>query len=199
MKDKILRFLDGFLLVGRGIGFAAKEVRFWVVSGIAFVAFGTLMNLLAGGLGVFVAMGAAGLGVSLEMIGGAFLGLFRVSAGWIDWAIVFAVAFLQAVLIGLIVVTIKHKKQGENIERAGIAMGLAVLGAGCPTCGTALIAPVLGAIFAGGGAIIGAVSGMITAVAAIIIIISLRKVGEEYYVIIISERRKERKKSEAGD
>ena len=192
MKDKILRFLDGFLLVGRGIGFAAKEVRFWVVSGIAFVAFGTLMNLLAGGLGVFVAMGAAGLGGSLEMIGGAFLGLFRVSAGWI-------VAFLQAVLIGLIVVTIKHKKQGENIERAGIAMGLAVLGAGCPTCGTALIAPVLGAIFAGGGAIIGAVSGMITAVAAIIIIISLRKVGEEYYVIIISERRKERKKSEAGD
>lgn len=81
-----------------------------------------------------------------------------------------------------------------NVEKAGIITGLIALGAGCPTCGTTLLTPLLGALFSTGGlAITGTISTIITIVAIVVAILSLKKLGEETYVMIIDE--KYRKKS----
>lgn len=198
MKINIAKFFDGFLLAGKGILLAMKDFRFWVVFFVTFIIFGTLMNLLSNGFAAFQLMGAAGFSGSMKIIFDAFLSTFGVNKNFVDFFVIFFVAILQGILIGVIYMVAKKKKKAnsENIEKAGIVTGLLVLGTGCPTCGTALLTPVLGAIFAGGSAIAGTVSGIITIIAVIIAILSLRKVGEECYVIIESEKYQAKKKLE---
>ena len=118
----------------------------------------------------------------------------------------FFLSLLQGILIGLIVL-LWHKKRtssessnSANVEKAGIITGLIALGAGCPTCGTTLLTPLLGALFSTGGmAMVGVISGLVTALAIIIAILSLKRLGVETYVIIINEKymrkKEEREKS----
>lgn len=191
------KWCDEFVLAGRGILLATKEKRFWVGFIIAFLLFGTLINLLVGGFSKFELMGAVGFVGSLKIIGDALFGVFGYNMLVIEWLPVFSLALLQGVLIGLIVL-LWHKKRisnsestsnSANVEKAGIITGLIALGAGCPTCGTTLLTPILGAIFSTGGlAMVGVLSNIITVVAVIIAILSLKRIGEETYVIIVNEK-----------
>lgn len=201
------KWLDGFILAGKGILLAAKEKRFWIGFVIAFLFFGTLMNLLAGGFSKFELMGTVGFGGSMKIIWDAFIGVFGVNMIFVDWVPVFLLALLQGVLIGLIVLLWDKKRvkaggksdkkstdekentNSANVEKAGIITGLIALGAGCPTCGTTLLTPLLGTIFSTGSlAAVGVISGIVTAAAVIIAILSLKRIGEETYVIIINEK-----------
>lgn len=192
------KWLDGFLLAGKGILLAVKEKSFWIAFLISFFVFGVLMNLLSNGFASFELMVVSDFSGILRIIFDAFLGIFGVGRSFVDWALVFFVAILQGILIGLVVLMWKKKKKidSENLESAGIAAGLAVLGTGCPTCGTALLTPILSAIFSGGSALAGTVSGIVTLIAVVIAILSIKKVGEEVYVIIVSEKYKSKKKTE---
>lgn len=193
------KWLDGFVLAGKGILLATKEKRFWMGFLVAFLFFGTLMNLLAGGLSKFQLMGAVGFAGAMKIIGDAFIGVFGVNMIFLEWLPVFAVALLQGVLIGLIVLLWDKKREqnSANVEKAGIITGLIALGAGCPTCGTTLLTPLLGAIFSTGGlAAVGVISGVVTALAIVIAILSLKRIGEETYVIIVNEKFMRRKSRE---
>lgn len=191
------KWCDGFVLAGKGILLATREKRFWVGFSVAFLFFGTLMNLLAGGFSKFELMGASGFGGSMKIIGDALMGVFGINMAVMDWLPVFSIAVLQGVLIGLIVL-IWHKKRvsnkgdtsnSANVEKAGIITGLIALGAGCPTCGATLLTPLLGTIFSTGGlAVTGLISGIVTWLAVIIAILSLKRIGEETYVIIVNEK-----------
>lgn len=191
----IAKFFDELGLAGRGIGLVIKTVRFWVVFLLSFLIFGTLINLLSAGFASFHLMAAMGFPKCMTVVWDAMLGLAGIGKTFNDWIVVFPVALLQGVLIGMIASLRKLKKDEANddMQRAGIAAGLAVLGAGCPTCGTALLTPILGAIFAGGSAMVGTVSNIVTILAVIVIIFSLKKVGEDYYVIIESNRYSKKK------
>ena len=202
------KWLDEFVLAGKGILLATKEKRFWIGFIIAFLFFGTLMNLLAGGFSKFELMGMVGFGGSMKIILDALIGVFGINMIFLDWLPVFFLALLQGILIGLIVL-LWHKKRikngkessnSANVEKAGIITGLIALGAGCPTCGTTLLTPLLGALFSTGGlAMVGVISGVVTALAIIIAILSLKRLGEETYVIIVNEKymrkKEEREKS----
>ena len=201
LKFNWRKWLDGFALAGKGILLATKERKFQIGFVVAFLFFGTLMNLLAGGMSKFQLMGAVGMGGAMKIFGDALIGVFGVNMIFMEWVPVFTIAVLQGVLIGLIVfLWDKKRKQpgttdnetntnSANVEKAGIITGLIALGAGCPTCGTTLLTPLMGAIFSTGGlAASGVISGLVTAVAIIIAILALRRIGEEAYVIIINER-----------
>jgi hypothetical protein len=211
LKFNWRKWLDGFALAGKGILLTTKERKFQIGFVVAFLFFGTLMNLLAGGMSKFQLMGAVGIGGTMKIIGDALIGVFGVNMIFMEWVPVFTIAVLQGILIGLIVfLWDKKRKQpgttdnetntnSANVEKAGIITGLIALGAGCPTCGTTLLTPLMGAIFSTGGlAASGVISGIVTAVAIIIAILALRRIGEEAYVIIINEkymrRRAEREK-----
>jgi hypothetical protein len=193
-KPNIAKWLDSFPLAGKGILLAFHEKRFVISFIIAFLFFGTLMNLLSGGFSKFQLMGALGFPANMQIIGDAFLGVFGYKQPFLDWLFVFLIAILQGVLIGLVVLLWK-KKQSEkssnsaNVEKAGIVAGLIALGAGCPTCGTTLLTPLLGTLFSTSGfAVTGVVSQLVTWLAIIVAILSLRRIGEETYVIIINEK-----------
>lgn len=201
LKFNWRKWLDGFALAGKGILLATKERKFQIGFVVAFLFFGTLMNLLAGGMSKFQLMGAVGIGGVMKIIGDAIISVFGVNMIFVEWIPVFAIAVLQGILIGLIVFLWDKKREqpgitdnetntnSANVEKAGIITGLIALGAGCPTCGTTLLTPLMGAIFSTGGlAASGVISGIVTAVAIMIAILALRRIGEEAYVIIINER-----------
>ena len=77
----------------------------------------------------------------------------------------------------------------DNLQSAGLAAGLAVLGTGCPTCGTTLLMPVIGTLFSTSGyALAGFVSGLLTAASLLIALFALKRVSHEAYALIVSER-----------
>lgn len=185
------KWLDGFVLAGKGILLATKEKRFWYGFVPSFLFFGMLINLLSGGFSKFELMGALGFPGCLQIVWSSFVAIFGVGQPFLDWLFVFMIALLQGILIGLIVLLWEKKRSqnSANLEKAGIITGLIALGAGCPTCGATLLSPLLGAIFSTGSlAIAGAVSTVVTILAIIIAVLSLKRLGEETYVIIVNER-----------
>ncbi|MBQ9029503.1 hypothetical protein IJ114_01900 [Candidatus Saccharibacteria bacterium] len=73
-----------------------------------------------------------------------------------------------------------------SIQNSGIVAILAVLGSGCPTCGTALLTPILTTIFGSGVALAGTVSGIITWAAILLALWTLKKLGYDAYVAIVT-------------
>lgn len=185
------KWLDEFVLAGKGILLATREKRFWYGFIPSFLFFGFLMNLLSGGFAKFELMSALGFPSNLKIIADCFIAIFGINQPFLDWLPIFAISVLQGVLIGLIVLLWDKKKDqnSANLEKAGIITGLIALGAGCPTCGATLLTPLIGAIFSTGGlAITGAISTIITWLAIIVAILSLKRLGEETYVTIINEK-----------
>ena len=187
------KWLDEFVLAGKGILLATKEKRFWAGFIPSFFFFGLLMVLLSSGFAKFHTMWLMGFPGCFQEIFKAFLNLFGYQMPFFDWLYIFLIALLQGILIGLIVL-LWHKKRtagsnSANVEKAGIITGLIALGAGCPTCGTTLITPLIGAIFSSGSfAITGAISTIVTIVAVIVAILSIKRLGVETYVIIVNEQ-----------
>ena len=185
------KWLDEFVLAGKGILLATKEKRFWYGFIPSFLFFGFLMNLLSGGFAKFELMSALGFPGNLKIIADCFITIFGINQPFLDWLPICSISVLQGILIGLIVLLWDKKKDqnSANLEKAGIITGLIALGAGCPTCGTTLLTPLIGAIFSTGGlAITGAISTIITWLAIIVAILSLKRLGEETYVTIINEK-----------
>ena len=188
------KWLDEFVLAGKGILLATKERKFWYGAIPSFIFFGMLMNLLSGGTSKFELMGALGFPQNLQIIWSSFLAIFGINQPFLDWLPIFLIATLQGILIGLITLLWdkKRTKKGQNaesLEKAGIITGLIALGAGCPTCGATLLTPLIGAIFSTGSlAIAGTVSTIVTILAIIIAILSLKRLGVETYAIIINEK-----------
>lgn len=176
--------------------------------------FGTLMNLLAGGLAAFKLMGVADFGGKLRIVGDALLAVFGVGRNFWDFLLTFAVALLQGVLVGLVVIVWRARKKElqrsaekradenfavtDDLQRTGIAAGLAVLGAGCPTCGTTLLAPLIGAVSSSGGlALAGTLSGVLTALSIVIALVALRKIGKEAFVELTRSNSKRRRSAKS--
>jgi len=193
------KWLDDFVLAGRGVMLATREKRFWYGFLPTFVFFAMLINLLAAGTTKFELMGASGLPGAMKILGDSFLSIFGVNQIFFEWLPTFLLALLQGTLVGLIVFLWEKKKQAREdnaagVEKAGIITGLIALGAGCPTCGTTLLTPLLGAMFSTGSlAIAGAISTIVTIAAVIVGLLSLKKLGLETYVIIINEKYLEKK------
>ena len=177
-KSWLDKWLEGLGLAFTGLKSAMRTRRFWGFFVPTFIIFGTLLNLLGGGTASFSLLAVSGFGGKMKIILDAFLGLFGIGQFFLDWLVVFVVTFLQATLIGAIGVAWKRNKDQESLQSSGIVAGLAILGSGCPTCGTALITPILATIFSTGGyAIAGVVSRVITLLSVIVALFALYKVG----------------------
>ena len=163
MKEKVEKWLDKTKMSAIGIVLACREWQFWTVFVPIFIVFGTLLSLLSGGLGAINLFFVSDFGGKMQILGDGFLGFLGKDRIFLDFLQNIAIALLQALLIALIVIVYKkrkqsslerkqnEKKQKQNetgmLSNAGIAAGLALLGSGCPTCGTTLITPIVASIF----------------------------------------------------
>lgn len=211
MKARISKFLDECKLAAIGVVLASRHLSFVLTFLITFLVFGALISLLSTGGSAVDLFFASDFGGKMQILGEGVLTLFGKGRSFSDFLLNFLLTFFQATLIGLIVFVIRKRKQngllrkrgGDSspIENAGIATGLAILGSGCPTCGTTLITPILTSIFSSSSiAVAGAISGIMTTIAYILIFWSLKKMGLEAYVIIKDEQwRKRRQKTEENE
>jgi hypothetical protein len=175
------------------------------------------MHLLSTGLGaVQILFSPAAIEYKFNSIlAPAFLANFGVNMNFIDWLPIFLIAIIQGFLISLLIFTAKIRKESRELSKknkgakiprssesgktSAIAAGLAVLGTGCPTCGTSLLVPILGAAFAGSSAVIGAISGVLMFIAILIALLSLQKVAEEYYVLSVMVKKLRQSKTKTDE
>ena len=192
--SKVQRWADEFKLAIYGAILATKTKRCLITFLISFIVFGTLLNMLAGGsasFNLFIHVDFVG---KLEILRDAFLGTFGVNRIFVDWIFIFIVTILQSVLISLVVFVFKYRKDSANIQNVGIVTGLIILGSGCPTCGTTILAPIIISIMGSSGmAVAGTISWILTAASIIIALLALKKVGFETYAILMEEKYKEKK------
>lgn len=171
------------------------------------------MDLLSGSTATLTLFWHVDLAQKFKIIGDGFLGLFGIGHSFWDWLLLFSVTLLQSVLIGLVVLVWRKRRHSkskqviatatnaDNIQNAGLAAGLAVLGTGCPTCGTTLLAPLIGTLFSASSyALAGTISGLLTAAAIIIALLTVKRLGNDAYAMIISERyQKRHQNSQKGE
>ena len=192
--SKLQRWADEFKLALYGVVLATKKKRFIISFLIAFIFFGTLLNLLAAGSATFNILTRVSLPDKIGLLFNAFLGTFGVNRNFQDFIFIFLMTVLQATLIGLVVFVYKYRKDSANLQNAGIITGLIVLGSGCPTCGTTILAPIIVSIAGSSGmAIAGTVSWILTLASFIVALFALKKVGFETYAIIKSEEYSKKK------
>lgn len=195
------RWFDEWRLAGSGILLATRERRFVLTALLTFVIFGTIMSLLSGSTAAWSLFWATDLAGKLAIIGDGFLALFGVGRSFLDWLLLFSIAVLQAILIGLVALVWQKKRRSQssqvaataanadNLQSAGLAAGLAVLGSGCPTCGTTLLMPLIGTLFSTSSyALAGVISGVLTAAAVLVALLTLKRLGNDAYALIVSER-----------
>lgn len=186
--SKLQRWGDEFKLAIYGAVLCFKRKRFLIAFFIAFIIFGTLLNLLASGSTAFNILARVDFFHKIELLWNAFLGTFGINREFQDFIFIFLLTILQSVLIGLVAFVYKYRKDSANLQNAGIITGLIILGSGCPTCGTTVLAPIIISIAGSSGmAIAGTVSWVLTLASFIIALFALKKVGFEAYAIIKSE------------
>ena len=207
-QRKLAKWLDEWRLAWSGIILATGNYRFILVFLLSFIIFGTLMNLLSGSTAAVSLFWSVDFAGKLRIIWDGFLGIFGIGRNFWDWALLCGVTFLQSILIGVVALVWQKRRRNrqsqiaadaanaENLQNAGLAAGLAVLGSGCPTCGTTLLAPVLGALFSTSSyALASIVSGFLTTAAIIVALLSLKRLGNNAYALIISEKYQRRPSS----
>lgn len=195
------KWLDECKMAFSGILLATREWRFDVTFVIVFVAFGTLMSLLSGSAGALNLFWVVDLGGKFKLLGESFLALFGINRNFWDWLLIFGLTLLQSILIGLVVLVWQKRrhnrktqvvavaKNANNVQDAGLAAGLAILGSGCPTCGTTLLAPVISTFVSSGSYMLaGVISGALTVAAVILALFAVKRVGRDAYAMIVSER-----------
>lgn len=204
LKRRLEKWLDECKMAASGIVLATREWRFLAAFAISFVVFGTLMNLLSGSTAALSYFWMTDLSGKLRTIGEGFLAIFGIGRNFWDWILTFLIVILQSVLIGLVVLVwqkrrrhrreqvIASAKNYNNIQDAGLVTGLAILGSGCPTCGTTLLAPILSTFFSSSGYILGVVSGLLTTAAVILSLFALKRIGKGAFIMITAERYQKR-------
>lgn len=197
---KLDKWLDEWKMALSGVLLATRDWRFNLAAIIAFLAFGTLMNLLSSSTAALNLFWATDFAGKMSILGDSFLAIFGVGRNFWDWLLLFLITLLQSILIGLVVLVWQKKRRSrreqlladvhnsDNLQSAGLVAGLAILGSGCPTCGTTLLMPVIGTIFSSSSyALAGAVSGILTLAAVLLALFTLKRIGREAYAMIISE------------
>ncbi|MBP5674849.1 hypothetical protein J6W91_00790 [Candidatus Saccharibacteria bacterium] len=194
--SKLQRWADEFKLAVYGALLCFRKKRFLIAFFIAFIIFGTLLNLLASGGAAFSILSRVSFPEKIALLGKAFIGTFGVNREFSDFLFIFLMTVLQSTLIGLVSFVYKYRKDTANIQNAGIITGLIVLGSGCPTCGTTILAPIIVSIAGSSGmALASTLSWVLTILSFLVALFALKKVGFEAYAIIKSEEF-EKKKAE---
>lgn len=220
MLTRILKFFDDFNLAARGFLLAFSRRKFRIIFVVIFVAFSLLLNLLTNGLSSFRLIFSGSPVLAFGVLRTAFLGTFGIGKNFLDFILNFLLSLLQAGLLSLVIFVYQHNKKtnsarqkhspkasesgqdssaSSGFETSAIVAGLALLGSGCPTCGTTLLAPILSTFLsgvAGGVALAGKLAALFNIFAFLLGLLAFRKLGLETYAIIKSEKFMNRKKKE---
>lgn len=108
-----------------------------------------------------------------------------------DFLFMTVINLVQSILFGLLFFILHFRKQNlsDNLQSTGIIASFFLLSSGCPTCGTALLAPIFISILGSSGlAIIGTVSIALNLISLVLALFVFQKLGYEAYIILESQK-----------
>lgn len=117
--------------------------------------------------------------------------MFGVGRTLPDFFFMSLINLVQSVLIGLLFFILHFRKQNlsDNLQSTSIIASFFLLSSGCPTCGTALLAPIFISILGSSGlALIGTVSVILNLISLIMAFFVFQKLGYEAYIISEAEK-----------
>lgn len=206
------QWCDEWRLALSGVILATRQRSFLIAFVLSFVIFGTLMSLLSSSTAPLAFFWSDSLPGKLHTIGQGLLDIFIVNGDFWSWLLNFLIILCQSVLIGLVALVWQKRRRSRkaqviatatnvnNVEYAGVAAGLAVLGSGCPTCGTTLLGPILCTVFSTSGLPLAyALSGIITFIALVVSLLSIKKLGNDAYAYIVSEKFQRRRQTRQAE
>jgi hypothetical protein len=138
-------------------------------------------------------------GDKVGVLGGIFGRVFT-NTWSVSGALVWLLSICQGILISLLIF---HRRRSRKLDdsalmNSSIASVLAIVGAGCPTCGTSLIMPLLTVVFSSAAyTVLNSLSAIILVVAFVLVLFSLRRLGFLCYTI--ESRDKHFSKKETND
>ena len=110
---------------------------------------------------------------------------------WPDFFYLTTLNLVQSTLVGLLFFILNFRKQSlpDELQRTGIIASFFLLSSGCPTCGTALLAPVIISILGSSGlALVGTISAVLNSTSLLLAFFVFKKIGYEAYIIVEDEK-----------
>jgi len=176
-----------------GIGWGMREWRNVLVGVLVAGFFAIILTMMRAGTTEFALLVSdLPLYEKLNVVG-AVVGRIGESFWTVDGFLILGLSLMQGVLVGMLVGNWRERKRvdGDGIGGAGIAGTMAILGAGCTTCATSLLVPMMSVIFSSAAyAMIGVVSGVVMGVAFVIGLLALRRLGFLNYLAVTARRYK---------
>jgi hypothetical protein len=188
------RWLKRWRVAGGGIGQVLRRPKYLVFALIIAGIFVIILSLLSVGTTDIALIFGPGLDYAgrLQVLG-ANLGGFFVNLLSPANFLILLLSLAQGVLFALIIFYAKYQKRlDDRGVLGGSAAGiLALIAAGCPTCGTSLLMPVLTALFSSAAyTIFASLSLLVMVIAFIFVLFSLRRLGWLCSTALAAERAK---------
>jgi hypothetical protein len=187
------------ILAWRGIGYVMRRPRYLVLAGLVAILFAFILTLTANGTtDLRLLFSGLSIGDTLHVVGGIFVRTVT-NLPSITGILTWLLAICQGVLIALLIFNMQANRKLDDraVLDSSFASILAILGAGCPTCGTSLLMPVLTAVFSSAAyTALGVIINVILLIAFILVLMALRRLGFLSHLIMSREQHnksKERK------
>jgi hypothetical protein len=194
----LARWMDGLKLVCTGTGMVLKRGQFAFIAVLVFALFSIVTTMLgAGSTELRLLFSSISLDEKLGVLGALIARTFGVDGMSAEKSMMLVVALLQGVAIALLVYVWRRKKKekfdvADGVSKTSIGATLALLGAGCSSCGTSLLFPIVSMIFGASGLVASAIIGWVFVIGALaLLVFSIKKLGFYAYIITVSERRRD--------
>lgn len=150
-----------------------------------------MLNFFAAGTANWQLFQLSNLRGKLVLFFNTFMSVFGIGRTLPDFLFMTVINLVQSILFGLLFFILHFRKQNlsDNLQSTGIIASFFLLSSGCPTCGTALLAPIFISILGSSGlAIIGTVSIALNLISLVLALFVFQKLGYEAYIILESQK-----------
>lgn len=150
-----------------------------------------MLNFFAAGTANWQLFQLSNLRGKLVLFFNTFMSVFGIGRTLPDFLFMTVINLVQSILFGLLFFIVHFRKQNlsDNLQSTGIIASFFLLSSGCPTCGTALLAPIFISILGSSGlAIIGTVSIALNLISLVLALFVFQKLGYEAYIILESQK-----------
>lgn len=155
MQTKLRFFWVKLKLSARTLGWLLLQWRYSLLALVVALLFFELMYWLfnLNVLGIILGSGNVSLGEKLAVLMSPFHSVAQASGTYL-FVLMLLVSFVQGVAIAALTYIFRHQKKVDPnlVGGSSLVSLLAVLGLGCPACGTSLLTPIV-AIFVSGSAV----------------------------------------------
>jgi hypothetical protein len=190
------KFLKRLKVSWRGILFVMRRPKYIILTVAVALLFAIILTMTSSGTTDWqLLFSSISAGDKFGILGTVFLRVFTNLLTFDGWLILL-LSICQGVAIALLVFNFReqHHVDDKSLLRSSVASVIAIVGAGCPMCGTSLLIPLLTTIFSTSAYVIfDSISNFVMLIAFALMLFALRRLGFVSFTVMNSKKvRKEK-------